>query len=154
MKSTAFIICDDVRSEQYNKLSLMGIFGDSIRIPSDTPFPAAINLGAFVRLEAAPNDELPDSFKFTVACAGALVLDGTQLMTVQKPVTREPARIIQLALSMKPLGIPQPGTLVFEVQLKKDGKSVYEPIRHSLSLVLDASLNPRLKPASDPPPSR
>lgn len=58
------VLCDDVRKEEGNKLSYMGIYGVSIVVPS---FPCTLPKLCFVMSVAAPADqEVPKTLTFRV----------------------------------------------------------------------------------------
>ena len=62
MKLLNFIICDDIRNEIGNKLSLMGIYDSSIEF-SVTPdqkdrWPKSLRIGIFVKIKLEKNEEV------------------------------------------------------------------------------------------------
>jgi hypothetical protein len=65
MKLLDFLVCDDIRHEQGDKLSFMGVFGDSIRVnvPVGAPKPISLRLSIFLRFMIEDADTLPDSCK-------------------------------------------------------------------------------------------
>ncbi|MBW2699747.1 MAG: hypothetical protein JRF33_02920 [Deltaproteobacteria bacterium] len=65
MKLLDFIACDDIRHELGGKLSLMGVFGDSIKlqVPKGAQKPFAFPLALYLRILIEENDSVPDRFK-------------------------------------------------------------------------------------------
>ena len=75
------IFCDDIRYEQNNKLSLMGVYNDRIvfKVSSDAKIsgPIPTRLATLVRIEIESGDEQPDQFTYE------LILNGKQLATTR-----------------------------------------------------------------------
>jgi len=62
MKLVDFLICDDIRHEQGDKLSLMGVYGNSINlhIPKEVQKPIAWRFAVYLRVLVEDNDRIPD----------------------------------------------------------------------------------------------
>lgn len=68
MRISDFIICDDIRLEQFNKISLMGLYNDRIAIVAEKKtikWPFVISLGLYIRIES-PEEKIPSDFKFKI----------------------------------------------------------------------------------------
>lgn len=48
MKIVDFILCDDIRQELGNKVSLMGIFSDAVVLQQEVSWPIRMNFGVFI----------------------------------------------------------------------------------------------------------
>lgn len=70
MRISDFIICDDVRQEQFNKISLMGLYNDRIAITvvdkKSVKWPFVIGLGLYVRIDSDAG-KVPNDFNFKIA---------------------------------------------------------------------------------------
>ncbi len=70
MKVIDFIICDDIRQEVGNKLTVVGIYNDRVKIetkyPSALQFPIPFRLGVFVRLLVEQDDDCGDELAFAL----------------------------------------------------------------------------------------
>lgn len=71
MKVIDFIVCDDIRQEVGNKLTVVGIYNDRVKIetknPSALQFPIPFRLGVFVRLLVQKNDNCPEELAFVLS---------------------------------------------------------------------------------------
>jgi len=81
MRVKDIIFCDDIRYEQNNKISLMGVYNDRIvfKVPSDAKIsgPISTRLATLVRIEIESGDERPDQFTYE------LILNGKQLASTR-----------------------------------------------------------------------
>ena len=68
MKLLDFIVCDDIRQERGDKLSFMGVFGDTIKlqIPKGASRPVPFRVAAFFRILVEDQDVVPDRFKIVI----------------------------------------------------------------------------------------
>ena len=70
MKIIDQIFCDDIRLEQNNKISLMGLYGDRILFKispekaAEIKWPIPIKLSLFLRFEREKEEIRPDRFEF------------------------------------------------------------------------------------------
>ncbi len=110
MKLIDFIVCDDVRHETGNKVSLMGIYQGDIIIQANGPVGKSIpmRLGIFVRLLVEEQEAMPDRFEITIRS------DKKPLASMQgENANVEHKRLLQLAFVAHPL--PIRGNTVLEV---------------------------------------
>lgn len=82
MKLITFLVCDDIRMEEGNKISFMGVYFDSIIFSSKSDrkenWPKSLRLSLYARIQLG--DQIPHYFKFrfklnkkeTVVCEGEL----------------------------------------------------------------------------------
>lgn len=68
MKVDLVLFCEDIRHEQNNKFSLMGVYTDRIIVkakdPSIIKWPIPIRLACYIRVQSETADLVPDSFEF------------------------------------------------------------------------------------------
>lgn len=119
MQLANFIFCDDIRYEKNNKLSLMGLYNDSIIIQSSNKdrikWPIQMVLALVLRFRMDADDKKPDNFeleyfinkKSIAKIQGQANIPATSSSTFNL-TTRTPIPI-------------EPGTLGFTIKLlKKD----------------------------------
>lgn len=63
MKMVDFIVCDDIRQEVLNKVTLVGIYTDKIILPPNTKYPAKLRLSFFSKFLHEKSDPRLDSFR-------------------------------------------------------------------------------------------
>ncbi len=123
MKLTDFILCDDIRQERGDKLSLMGVFTDNItlQVPTHTPRPFGFKLMAFFRvLIEAADQTMPDQFRVSVKGSANenVTIEGGINITGR-------IRMLQLPLPLVPLAVQGDTTLSFEIQLLAKGNEIF-----------------------------
>ncbi len=121
MKLYDFIFCDDIRYEQNNKLSLMGLYNDCIIIKSNKEdaikWPIPMSLALLLRFKRDTGDEKPDTFELEY------FIDKKSIVTIQGPVNIANPSLSTFNLIMRNQGMPiAPGILGFTVKLLKKGK--------------------------------
>jgi hypothetical protein len=111
-----FIVCEDIRFEIGNKVTLVGIFSDEIILsappPKEVVWPAAIRLAVFARLRA-DEKRMPDRFKITVLHDGNAVGSFEGAILIVKP-----ERAIHLTV-MNQVIMPAPGPVSFSLDLHR-----------------------------------
>lgn len=131
MRLIDFIICDDVRREQGNKISIMGIYNESIHLnlPSDVKWPIAFRLGTYIRIELENHDPIPDKFivKVSQNDKNSAKLEGNIAGVGQ-------SRILALPFAINPLPLNGLGFLRLEVEILK-GNEVLLAETHSIEVV-------------------
>jgi hypothetical protein len=125
MKLRDYIFCDDIRQEQNNKVSLMGLYNDRInyRILSasnvDLKLPMPMRLATFLRIEFEKEDQRPDSFNFT------LFLNEKVLADVSGPLKMDKEQAIA-NISVNGEGLPlESGEIGFRLRLKKGTEDIF-----------------------------
>jgi len=110
---TDFVVCEDIRHEHGNKLSLMGVFQDQFVISAASPGPIVTRLAVFFRVLRESDDPQPDSFEVEAA------IDGEGIGVFRGTLgTREAGAPIAAALQANPFFIPRPGQLTFECRFR------------------------------------
>ncbi|MBN2497939.1 MAG: hypothetical protein JXR96_25320 [Deltaproteobacteria bacterium] len=103
MKLLDFIVCDDIRHELGGKLSLMGIFGDTIRlqVPRGSPRPIAFPMAVYLRVLLEEQDSVPDAFRVVVN------LDGKEFAKIEGHIgiTGDTPKILGFVLPLKMLQV-------------------------------------------------
>ena len=123
MRLLDFVICDDIRNELGNKLSLMGVYTGTYIIPDTIvkwPFPT--RFGFFIRL-LAEGEQPGQEFEFHIMRSGEtkVKIDGSILnFDHGKPF------IIHFNLS--PFLIKEAGTLDFEIRFLKGTVPISIPL--------------------------
>lgn len=133
MRVTEFIVCDDIRIEQLGKISVTGIYGESILLylPPDVPWPIPFRMAVFIRLNA--DGQWQEECTFTLR----IDLNGAELVRFDgKLDKRPPGDSLVLPLIAPFIQLPGPGamSLKLEVRDKEGGllcSSVY-PFKLSL----------------------
>ncbi len=121
MKLYDFIFCDDIRYEQNNKLSLMGLYNDCIILKSNSKdaikWPIPISLALLLRFQRDIDDETPDTFEFEY------FIDKKSIVKIQGQVSIPKPGLSTFNLTIRNQGMPiAPGILGFTVKLLKEGK--------------------------------
>lgn len=132
MRVLDFIVAEDVRQEIGNKVSVMGIIGDTMTFsfpesankPSgDAPFP--FHLGIFIRLLSEAADEKPDRFTLTISLGGQQIAgaEGTlRPIGLDLPMGGH----ISLPIIINPLPIIGPGELKIKATVYSGSKALLE----------------------------
>jgi hypothetical protein len=121
------LICEDIRAEVGNKLSIMGLFGDSINIeiPDKQPagMQATIILAALVTLENTdPKNDLRD-FKVSITIS----LENDLLCKMMGEVaSQEDSKILHLPVPKFSVQLAESKRLIVKVQLLKKDAVTFE----------------------------
>lgn len=140
MKLYDFIFCDDIRCEQNNKLSLMGLYNDCIIIYANKKnaikWPASIALASLLRFQIDANDEKPDSFELEY------FINKKSIIKTQGQVNIERTDLSAFNLAIKNRVVPiEPGILGFATKLLKKGKLLYSEIKENAIKILCEEIN-------------
>jgi hypothetical protein len=133
-----YIFCDDIRTEQLNKHSLMGVFNDLIRrqVPqqAEIKWPIPLRLCCFLRFRVGPVDEIPDSFSFDYLMNGKQIIEAGMVKGSLTNVKRNEAASISI-LGQFPV---EEGNLGFRVVFKKGEKELQTiSVNQGVRLVVD-----------------
>lgn len=124
MKLIDFIVCDDIRRELGDKLSFMGVFGDSIKlqIPKGAPRPVSFRIAMYLRILIEDGDSIPDGFKATVH------VDNKEFAKIEGNigVSGGNPKILGFVLPITALQVADDTTLSFEANFFVAGKSIME----------------------------
>jgi hypothetical protein len=123
MKLSHFIFCDDIRHEKNNKLSLMGLYNDSIIIQSrdknKIKWPIQMILALALRFQIDVGDERPDNFKLEY------FINKKSVIKIQGQVNIATASLSAFNLTLKaPIPI-ELGMLEFTIKLLKKDKILF-----------------------------
>ncbi|MEQ1557785.1 MAG: hypothetical protein ABL933_02440 [Methyloglobulus sp.] len=114
MKLKDFVIAEDIRFENGNKISIMGVVDDEVTLtlPDDVEWPIPYRFGVFIRLNVEKTDLKPTKFTLTVVHDVNTIakLDGSfeQKDTLGK---------IMLPLVINPFPLPGYGTIRFIIDI-------------------------------------
>lgn len=119
-----YIFCDDIRTEQLNKHSLMGVFNDLIRIQvpqhAEIKWPIPLRLCCFLRFRVGADEEIPDSFSFDYLMNGKQIVEAGMVRGALTNVKCNEAASISI-LGQFPV---EEGALGFRVVFKKGDKEL------------------------------
>ncbi len=113
-----FIVCDDIRNEQGDKSTLVGVYGEILRIAradgQPVSWPVLLpKLGVFLRTKPV-GDFAPDRFVLTYTHNGA------KIGRVEGPmVIVDPSRPYTIAAVAAPFPLPGPGKIQFQLSFQK-----------------------------------
>lgn len=124
MKLSDYIFCEDIRNEQGNKISLMGIFHDRIIINAPegvtVAWPIQMRIAIFLRVSFDEGEERPDRFKFV------LNLNRNKLVEVTGTIKTEGA-LNMANIAIRGEGLPiEPGEIGFGLSLSTASKEVFQ----------------------------
>lgn len=112
MRISDFIICDDVRHEHLNKVSLMGLYNDRIAITvadkRTIKWPLVIGLGLYVRIESADN-KIPADFNFKIT----FLMNDKELGGLQGSGKPASSSVAVVPAKVPQFPITEPGLLKF-----------------------------------------
>ncbi|MFZ2171934.1 MAG: hypothetical protein WAW61_20120 [Methylococcaceae bacterium] len=117
MKITDFIISEDIRTETGNKISIMGIYNEEVRLnlPDDIQWPVPYRFGVYIRLEIEDSDAFPNRFVLKVDHNNNTIaqIDGNiEFKASMHSVT--------LPFVIQPFPLPGLGILRFNFEIYKD----------------------------------
>ncbi len=146
MKVIDFIVAEDIRVEQGNKNSVMGVLGDSmiVAIPNQVQFPVGLRLAFLVRLEWENGDPEAFQFEFKVRQKGA------DLATFAGAgVHSHDSAIITLPLVAPFLPIAAGDDLNFHLAMRAEkGKALLSEILRPLRVIINSGSNPSIASAA------
>jgi hypothetical protein len=130
MKLINFIICDDIRQEVGNKLSLMGVYSDSINFQSvadkDGQWPRTKRIGLYVLIETEEREQLKDiqSFEIEIDYNGEVQKIGGSDVPPPNLKTQKGVAIQAIFERFK---FKEPGTICFSIQFfNKNGEKLFD----------------------------
>ena len=120
MKLLDFIICDDIRQEANNKLSLMGIYNEKIvfQHSKKTPpkWPLHLKLGCYLRVQFDANEPRPNKGFINYK------LNGAELISAPIEIELEQNPIWVFFLIAENFAIAEPGKLEISSEFQKSGE--------------------------------
>ncbi|EKE07801.1 MAG: hypothetical protein ACD_17C00512G0004 [uncultured bacterium] len=122
MRVIDFIVADDIRREIGHKVSLMGIYNDTIRIaaPPNASFPIGMRLGLYFRLLLEEQDTIPDNFLVKV------FHNDTELGEFggRIPPVKDEVKVMVFPIVAEQLPIPGEGKLSIQLQMLRGKESL------------------------------
>lgn len=123
-KNVHFIICDDIRQEVGNKISLMGIYDDLV-VPKIPIVLRSFSIVIFLQKLILPFDKIVLTLKFPEGKINEFTLDG--------PKNAKKGKNINLILGLAPLAINSEGKVTIIIRLPDDDE---RKIEHSFEIRL------------------
>jgi len=122
MRLLDFLVADDIRRELGNKISVMGVFNDTINLnlPANAAGPILFRLGLFVRVLIDETDEIPDRFRLIILHNDANIAEFGGTIS-----SKERAKLITLPFVANPLPLPGLGVLNFQLELFKGDVNLF-----------------------------
>lgn len=124
MKLLDCVVCDDIRHEIGGKVSLMGIFGDSIKlqIPKGTPRPVSLPLALYLRILVEGQETIPETFKVVVA------LNQNEFAKIEGniSVVGERPKMLGFVLPLKMLQVSEDAIMSIVATFYAGGKTLLE----------------------------
>lgn len=124
-----FLLCEDIRHEVDNKMTLIGVLATqqlTIRIPpnEEDKWPRTTKLSAFIRLRIEDSDMMPDKFELQFIYEDKVIssLKGV----IPSPPTTTKLSKLNLVLSSNNFPIPGPGRIVFRLTLFHGEHLIFE----------------------------
>ena len=120
MKLDAFLICDDIRPEAGNKLSILGIYTDQVLFNADQgqvlTWPQLLKISFFIRFAIEPSDSIsgPISFKLYSEANGEKLPLGEG--TIKEPNMVLFSKKIVIAANFMGYIIKAPGIITYSIE--------------------------------------
>jgi hypothetical protein len=126
-----FIVCDDVRQEVGNKVTVVGVYSDEILIPAPPSWPVILpKLGVFLRIKPF-EDFVPKNFEVR------FLHDGKQIGLATGEVAGfDPDKSSTIVVVGSPFPLPGPGQLRFELSFTAGEQRREVPIDRSLGITV------------------
>ena len=134
MQLLDFIVCDDIRHEVGNKMTLVGIYGDQMQImalptPGEDKWPKAIKLAFFVRIKILNDEPMPNAFNLQFFQDEKEVNSIKQNVIIPTPppgMSPQKVTLLNLALVFGNFKLLATGEINFKLTLLRDGKVIYD----------------------------
>ena len=135
MKIINCIVCDDIRHEVGNKVTLVGLYDDKIKIQTPEPlklkWPLHMRLSLFARLKFEKNETFPSRFEYQILNNDQKILSvpgDIKIADAENPI----------ALSfVSNVAIQTPGKLIFRVEFTKDQKNILEKLETNIDVIVE-----------------
>lgn len=123
MKITDFIICEDIRHEIGQKISLMGMLNDNLTYTGQgkDAWPKSINLATFIRIAIKQGEAFPNNFNLTVILNDNILANITGDLSVP-----EKTQTLNVPVMMHGMPLISTGPLKFKIKFKKGKKVLIE----------------------------
>ncbi len=127
MKVVDFILCDDIRHELANKISIIGAYNDRIEFISrngqEPKWPINMRLGLYCRLAVEENDQHFDALELTLHLKGEEIIN----FKVAIPKDSDLSKPLALAFPIPGVNIKGTGELIPTFKVL-NGKNVVQKI--------------------------
>jgi len=115
MRLTDFLIADDVRHETGGKYSIMGVYGDGIKINSaQAKWPIPFRIALFLRASLDEGEKIPDSFSLAISMGENKIAEMNGTISLK---SKEAIGQLVLPLLIFPLPLPGPGLISFVLKI-------------------------------------
>lgn len=141
MRLLDFLVCDDIRHEYGNKITLVGLYNEVIELQgsggADIQWPLMFRLGVYVRLLPEARDLEINNFELD------FLFEGKMHSKAQgQVIIKEAGRSLLITLIANPFPVPQPGLLTFVLRFKNKETMICEirpdlPVRISQNKTLN-----------------
>lgn len=142
MRIASFIICDDIRQEVGNKLTLVGIYADTLAFhlpPESQRWPLVIpKLCFYVRLRLDPGESPPDAFELAF-------MRGDELSSkheVALHLREDCSRFVNISIMSAPFVIRAPGEIKLRSASKRAGVVVAQHPDEILNVIVTSAASP------------
>lgn len=144
MRLHDFVLCDDIRFEQFNKVSIMGVYNEAVNVEAEDlstiKWPIGLRLGVYLRFIKESSDKFKVNqkslFSLTVSRVNENQEEVLANVAGEFVFTEESSPYIAFPLLFQALVIPRPCKLLFKF---KFGDSTFElpnfEIRTRLKLI-------------------
>jgi hypothetical protein len=133
MRVEQCLLCEDIRHETNNKVSLMGVLERKVKLPiTDGTLVMRVALYAVILLEA---EERPHSFEFSLEHEGVTIANAIG----RTPIGTDKKRV-RFAAEGDLIHFPGPGEAVFSILLRsEDGQEIGVVRQHLMVAVKEQS---------------
>lgn len=128
MKLIDFVLCDDIRYEMGNKVSLIGVYNDTIifgeKTVADIKWPKAMKLGLYIRSLFTENETFPNKFTVDISYNGKASLSVSG--AIAKQSVDEKGVLITVAVVADSFPFHGVGTVNFSIKYFENDKLIVE----------------------------
>lgn len=120
-----FIVCDDIRHEVSNKITIIGAYADLLIFPVQDAtvdqWPKQLKMGFFIRIKRHEEDPIPDEFHVEFVHEGKIFSNVRGNISAPQKVT-----LFNLPIVSDGFKIPGKGQISFNVKLFKNKKLIFD----------------------------
>jgi len=120
-----FIVCDDIRYEVSNKITIIGAYADQlvfyVQDVTVDQWPKQLKLGFFIRIKLHEEDPIPDEFHVEFVQDGKIFTNVRGNFSAPSKIT-----LFTLALVSDHFKIPGKGQINFNIKIFKNKKIIFE----------------------------
>jgi hypothetical protein len=127
-----FLVCDDIRHELGNKMTLVGIYGDQMQVmaspnPAEEKWPKRIKLAFFARIKVLKDEPMPDAFNLQFFQNEKEFNSVRQNLAIPTPPSNKPPKkitLLNLALVFGNFKLLAAGEINFKLTLLREGNVI------------------------------